>query len=225
MAMVSHELAFVKTACRWRWPHCSTSRACSSRRRPAPSARRAWLAWRTASVRAPCRRSWKRRSSRPAPRRVPRGTRQVSTYSPETIAKRPEMTPCNLDQQVAQALEITREPAKNSGVRGLGKVGLIPTRGRRFKSCQPDRETASGLRKRRSEAVRHLNPNGLFPTCSPRIRAHRRIWGGQLVQDVCHVPGDRRLGDVELTRDGEGGVAELLISGLGVDPLRDERGR
>jgi len=30
MAMVSHELPFVKTACRWRWPHCSTSRACSA---------------------------------------------------------------------------------------------------------------------------------------------------------------------------------------------------
>jgi hypothetical protein len=34
-------------------------------------------------------------------------------------------------------------------------LGGVPrgTRGRRFKSCQPDRKTASELRKRRSEAV------------------------------------------------------------------------
>ena len=44
--------------------------------------------------------------------RAARGTRQVSIYSPETIGKRPKMTPCNMDQQVAQALEITRESAK-----------------------------------------------------------------------------------------------------------------
>jgi hypothetical protein len=31
--------------------------------------------------------------------------------------------------------------------------GIWGSRGRRFKSCQPDRETASDLRKRGSEAV------------------------------------------------------------------------
>jgi hypothetical protein len=35
----------------------------------------------------------------------------------------------------------------------LGSALDWGSRGRRFKSCQPDRETASDLRKRRSEAV------------------------------------------------------------------------
>jgi hypothetical protein len=57
---------------------------------------------------------------------------------------------------------------------GFGKIRqrrralLSWTRGRRFKSCQPDRETASDLRKRSSEAV-------VVPT--PRERIHTWVAG------------------------------------------------
>ena len=58
-----------------------------------------------------------------------------------------------------------------------GRVGLSSTdwgsRGRRFKSCQPDRKTASELRKRSSEAVLVLNPKALFRTYSASIRGRR----------------------------------------------------
>ena len=113
-----------------------------------------------------------------------------------------------------------------SGSRAVAQFGSAldwGSRGRRFKSCQPDKlNPALTCGNAGSEPVLHLNPKALFPTYSQSIGAVLRICLGQLVQDVRDVSGDRRLGDVELARDRRGGVAELLGGGLGVDPLRDQ---
>ncbi len=67
-----------------------------------------------------------------------------------------------------------------------------------------------------------LNPKALFPTYSRSIRITGGVGLGQLRQDVSHIRGDRGLGDVELTGNGGGGVAELLGGSLGVDPLKNQ---
>ena len=99
-----------------------------------------------------------------------------------------------------------------------GRVGLSSTdwgsRGRRFKSCQPDRKTASELRKRRLRGGFGFEPEGPIPHL---FRKYSRtevdsvvLSPGQLLKHVGDVSRDGRLGDVELAGDGGGGVAELL---------------
>jgi hypothetical protein len=94
-----------------------------------------------------------------------RRTRRGSCESPEHLLWLPENLPrARFEPELAAAVGFhsPRRSPVDQRLRAVAQLGSAldwGSRGRRFKSCQPDRETASGLRRRRSEAVGVSTPD------------------------------------------------------------------
>jgi hypothetical protein len=122
-----------------------------------------------------------------------RRTRRGSCEWPEHFLWLPENLPrARFEPGLAAAVGFhsPRRSPVDQRLRAVAQLGSAldwGSRGRRFKSCQPDRGTASDLRIRSSEAVLVLLQASLFTVLLPRLGVDSRRQTGRERSQAAHT--------------------------------------